>query len=186
MRGRRGLTIIEMLVVLGVLVALVSLALPAFGGWLDSARIDSAVAQIGGAVQMGRQIARDSGKPAALIAADSAAGAFLTIETGKGEGGRIVGQLPKEFAVRDDVRASFESKSSEPKPARLALCLPDGTVDAGSAVISVRGREYTLSLSRWTGSVTATERVTKDDGDKAPEEKPPTPAGETGSTGGAR
>lgn len=174
MEGRRGLTMIEMLVTLAVLMAIAALALPRFGVLLGPAQVDSAAAQIGAAVQTGRQIARDTGKPASVTAAAGARGVSLSIETANGGRGRQLGALPAEFSIVADPDASEAERNTrdEPKPARIAVCLPDGTVDGTGIVLMVRGREFGVTVSRWTGAVTVAELVKPPEGEPSSPESP--------------
>jgi type II secretory pathway pseudopilin PulG len=178
MEGRRGLTIIEVLAVIAVLLAISALLMPGLSGWVESSRADSAVAQIEAGVAAGRAKARESGRPVELrIVAeggalvereDRADGAptLASIVIPLASGARVQSaEDPKEHEDKTPPSGSVGQREGRPpaqvsaEPVVLAVCLPDGTVEAGApSELVVGARTLGLTIGRWTGSVSASAR----------------------------
>jgi type II secretory pathway pseudopilin PulG len=171
MGGRRGLTMIEALVVVAVLAAITALALPALEGWVQSARIDEAVAQIESGIASARAKARERGRPVEVRLTSELAAA-PSKEQPREESDSAVDAveiaLPAGIQTQrtTDDKGDGGAKKRENEPASpeaglsLAMCMPDGTVEcAGAASLSIGGRTIDLTVVRWTGAVKAAERT---------------------------
>ena len=156
MGGRRGLTLIETLVVLAVLAAIMGLALPVLDGWRVSAQMDEAVARVESGVAAGRAAARESGKP-------------VPVQVGTRTAGAVLVEVPSGVVVHAPVKRNAETRPEKASdaPLVLALCMPDGTVEPGESVIEAGGRSVEVAISRWTGAVStrAPAKKSEDGGD---------------------
>jgi len=211
MEGRRGLTMIEMLVVVAVLAAITALAMPALDAWRESERLKGTVATLEAAFARGRERAREIGKPVEIRIGESGSGVAekrdrvddaKTAEKQRVDA--VVIELAPGASVQQDedhgdprlgsgvAKSEKEPGATKSPPAResassspvsIALCLPDGTVEVEKA-LSLQLGTHTLDLavSRWTGAVLAKERKPLSP-DGVTHDEPAPATGPSGTTG---
>jgi prepilin-type N-terminal cleavage/methylation domain-containing protein len=175
MGGRRGLTMIEMLVVVALLAAIAALAFPAFEGWADSSRMESAVAQIEAGVARARVKARQSGKPVEVRLASEGGGAAGSSDASDESSVDAVEVRLQSGLMAERTRSADAEGRGEKASASggsiasgaagavgLVVCLPDGTSEIpGPTSLVLKGRTVDLAVSRWTGAVVASPHPTE-------------------------
>jgi type II secretion system protein H len=185
--GRRGFSMIEMLVVVAVMAAIAALAFPSLEGWSESERVNQSVAQIEAGVAAGRARARESGKPVEVrLVADGAVTApreSADTESAPKVAGVDVPLSDGLRAERSTGRKGDEESHAtraEPKADEriggalvLAVCLPDGTVESeGAMALVTKRRTIDLTVSRWTGAVRGADRPAPGSDRKTPAANP--------------
>lgn len=204
MEVRRGLTMIEMLVVVAVIVAVSALALPAIESRMAPAQLDAAVSQIQAAVISARAEARERALPVSIVWSAQAHAGVLTFQdgssadksdqkrsSGKAGDGRDRALSPRTFGdpltgvVAHDVPAEGARTGDVPTGQRLvlAMCLPDGRVESPMpVVISAGGNQLELQLNHWTGAVTTRAYSDGAEAASGAQESPPTTAHDKGAS----
>lgn len=158
LRARRGFSILELLVSLGILLALFAIALPIVAWTARLAPIESAREQVNAIVQQSAAHARSTGRPIELHLVEYNAKQILRARwfdpTAEDDALLTIGQswarwnLPSDVRAFDDIaydefRDSIGPFSSAPPedaprvsvpPIRFAIALPDGTMVVGDAL----------------------------------------------------
>lgn len=159
---RRAFTLVEILITIAIIAAVLALVSAPLSRMLADARFDSAVRQVGSAVDACRNEAQRSGKPVevrfSLVDARwRCASAQVAVQQGSGR----AAPEPKPEVTRLTLPAGLtlrgrgdESDSAQ----RLGVMLPDGSGVSGPGIVLTDGgtRAVRLTLSRWSGTVVAT------------------------------
>jgi hypothetical protein len=133
--ARRGFTLLETLIAVGLMVAIGALAVPAVWGRTESARLDAAGRQAAAMIVRCREESQRRGEPLALSFSD-AGGAWLVMERVSGAGARErVGRGEERASAREAPGAWGGAAEAGPAPADAGVMvevdrepLPDGVV----------------------------------------------------------
>lgn len=172
---RRGFTLIEMVVVLGILSVAMAVAVPAFLSWLEDDDLADATSRIEALFTLARDSAIHSGAPV-MVVIDSAT-TRVWIEAVAGESARDT--APAAMAPRSGAGAArlsglvtmrtrrraddIEPGESLELPSSVRLVMtrararftfaPGGGAFADTLVLRAPAGERVVTLSRWTGDV---------------------------------
>ncbi|MBM4112006.1 MAG: hypothetical protein FJ253_01330 [Phycisphaerae bacterium] len=180
--GRRAVTLIEVLVVLGLLAAMLALALPITLRSIERNTYRAAVAAVVASIDEARSHAQREGVMVEVIVARD--GSRLRAMERPVDGGDAAPITMIDAAI--DPPITLASAAGD---GLLALFLPDGSAPiSGTATIrSADGVESIVSIGATLGRASVTERVVSEEEpeEDAVEEKPaesaPTTSGATGS-----
>lgn len=179
----RGMTLIEVVVALAVILFLSALAAPALWGRLGDARLNAAARQLEAVVISIRAQSQGQGSAMALVAKTDGRGTRLVAQRLDGAGANLldeeesepvtpalreIGRLPEGVLVRMAGDASAEGRLRETEPSRLdardsnatssmrvAVMLPDGSVIVrGPVELALRSSTINVTINRWTGACT--------------------------------
>lgn len=156
-----GFSVVEMLIVIGLVGLLVAIGIPALDVWLERYRVRTAAQQIGANLQLQRMRAVSRNRQFS-IAFDQAGGTY-TLFDGRPDTGTPIGvpyELP--FGVTfsdagDPITLSFEGNDD------WAVFHPDGSMNDRLAVgdnitlTNSMGERFRASINRVTGRVEITE-----------------------------
>lgn len=206
--ARRGLTLVELLAVLAILVVLSGLAWPAVESRLEDARMDAAGRGLEAAIILARAEAQRRGTMVTLEARPGRDGQTILTLGGSGEpaarsvaplavigSGVSLSRTPPAADAPAAVHAvPAAAAEAAPEPLTIARFMPDGTAMApGPIYLSSAGRTVSYTVNRWTGSARATPFVADGSNADDPNERsdqeadigapPPASPAPTGSEG---
>jgi type II secretory pathway pseudopilin PulG len=149
--SRRGLTVLELLLAIGLMLALGALVLPSVFSGLNERAFQSGVDVVQSQMLLARAHARMVGAPVELLYDDEPprVAARLFQQT--------PGDIPANWALRplpDGLRITADDADARTQgPVRLAVFMPDGSAVLARPVrvADDHGRRGRLSLSPWTG-----------------------------------
>jgi prepilin-type N-terminal cleavage/methylation domain-containing protein len=193
-RAARGLTLIEVLAVIAILVVVTAVAAPEIRSRLGDASLDAAAGQLDATLIQARAQAQRRGVALRLVARRLRDGTAIATRplVEETEESAAPGKEPAEppLDVLWTVAAGIEVTDRDPgakqtgsdgakaTPAEavgedlvLATFLPDGSAIAAGRVFLVRGQSaYALSINQWTGGATMTRLQVKPEGEGEPVE----------------
>lgn len=206
--ARRAFSVVELLVVLALLTALVSLAMPALLGRVGGAAMEAAARQVGAAVDAARSEAHRTGRPVRLEGRRDPGGEVLLWIVPSGDAaseeetdaapseGEMWGALPERVRLSASPELSEEEPATGPPevgPVIVGTFLPDGNIAAAGPLFVVGDAgSLRVRINGWTGAVTfeeagGDEAGASADEDVVIEESPGTPVvEEPESSGSAR
>lgn len=178
-RAARGFTLIEIVLALGILVAIASLGVPPLLRTFDERAFESASQRLEASLWTLAATAADEGVPRSVwIESDAAGGLTLRsvrIEAGRifaevpgqagedpgGPSGRIELELPRDWRVEPEDPEADEAAedvvSGSPSRRIIAVFLPDGSAYSSGSPVVLAGRErggvspaVRLTVNRWT------------------------------------
>ena len=144
-----AMTLVEILVVLGIIGLILSIAVPGLGTYANKARMKSATREIVGLVGLARSVAISSHEDHAVIVdAERKTVSVENLKTGKTLE-RVV-SLPSALTVEVQV-------AGEPAAESRVVFRPTGSLNGRttSIVLADRDQRHTITVSSITGSVTA-------------------------------
>ncbi|QOJ01710.1 MAG: type II secretion system protein [Phycisphaeraceae bacterium] len=189
-RAARGFTLIEIVLALGILVAIASLGVPPLLRTFDERVFESASQRLEASLWTLAATASDEGVPRAVWIESDAAGG-LTLRSGRVEAGRVIPEvagtagedpvgpsgriemeLPRDWRIEPDDPEADEPGGSVategPSRRVIAVFLPDGSAHSAGSPLVLAGRErggvspaVRLTVNRWT-SRAAVEAFTID------------------------
>lgn len=197
----RGVTLVELLAAISILVVVTALSMPAISSRLGAARLDAAQGQIQAAVLANRAEAMRLGRPVVLEARVASGEVQLTVNTlseasAAGEpagesaatsskpragveaqvwatlgGGLRIAEHP-EAAVKGESTAARGGRWAD--PVRIAVFCPDGTaIAAGPTYLSDAETTLSVTVNQWIGGVAfAPYSAEAAESSEQPEERP--------------
>lgn len=182
--SRRGLTLLELLLAIGLMLALAALVLPAVLSSFNERAFQSGVDVVQGQMLLARAHARMVAAPVEVLYDDEPPRVQARFFQ------QTPGDIPANWALRPlpgGLRITADDADGETpaQPLRLAVFMPDGSAVLARPVrvTDEHGRLGRLSLSSWTGmpqfergAAGPAEEVEKDDAEVEPEaDVPPRP-----------
>lgn len=142
----RGFTLIELIVVLGIIGLVVVMSLPAFTGYVQQVRLKTATRETVKILRLARQLAIGSRQPR-TVTIDPADRALVIEETRQEDEPRAV-RLPPSVQIAVDVPGQADP------PWRLVF-QPSGALAGRSAAVNLSSqtRTQTITVTAPTGSV---------------------------------
>jgi len=140
---RRGFTLLEVLVALGVLGVVLGLSLPALNARLERGSFEGSAERLAGAVRLAKEEARDSGRPVTVRARTLESGAMV-IEWS-------AGMLQSEPRPSDGGPAEVGDEQRWTSLTELAIGLAIGDRDPGQTLDLDEGLQATGSSAAWPG-----------------------------------
>lgn len=178
----RGVTLVEILAAVSIMVVVTALSLPAVQGRLSAARLDAAQAQVDAAVIATRAESVKRGVAIELLGRAGAEGVELCVRTlesperSPGEAGQresgepprkgsLVGVLPPGFELVGAVPLPPGSKEDSPVHAetRIAVFCPDGTAIGTACVLRDGPAVYDIKVASWVGGASFSIRKPEED-----------------------
>jgi prepilin-type N-terminal cleavage/methylation domain-containing protein len=145
---RRGFSLVELLVVLGVIGLILGISVPSLTTYSSQLRLKAATRQIVGLLSLARSKAIGSRENHAVMV-DQERREVSIVDLSTGEPMEQIVRLPKEVTV--DVQAGGQS-AAEPQ----VVFRPTGALEGRTMQLIVTGRDqaHTITITGTTGSVT--------------------------------
>jgi prepilin-type N-terminal cleavage/methylation domain-containing protein len=143
----RGFTLVELLIVMGIIGLVVGMSLPAMVGFGRQARLKTTTRQLMGLVSLARSLAISSREDHAVVL-DAPAGRVQVMNLASGEAREEMVRLPSSVTVEFQV-------GGEPAPEPQFVFRPNGALAGRTValVLTSEGRERTITVTGATGAV---------------------------------
>ena len=142
------MTLIELLIVMGIIGLIVSMSIPSFAGYAERVRLKAAARQTVGLVSLARSLAISSREEQAVIV-DREHGELRVVNLASGDAYERVVRFPSSVAVTLEM-------AGEPSADTQFVFRPSGSLAGRSVALVLESRQtrQTIAVSGPTGSIT--------------------------------
>ncbi len=146
--GRRGVTLVELLVVLGIIALVLGISVPGFSGYAQQLRLKTAIRQTMGLLSLARSTAISS-RTDHTVAFDAERQELTMTNVASGEVAERVVKLPPTVTLEFQMGGE-----AAPEPKLTFRSTGSLTGRTTSLVLSDKEHQHTISVTGATGAVT--------------------------------